>query len=161
MNAFCNCPLNPVFQGPMVATAWLRNMQKIAAARMSKTATPAEIMIYFHVFPEVPLLEGFWLSVFPGEPGEWTGCLLEFELLGWAGEGCGAGGGDFFFFSFGTAGKAPLLRIVGRAMIGPEGDDPSLAGAAARLLDCSSSLRRAKLTSFWAIWTMCGSDEPA
>lgn len=82
--------------------------------------------------------------------GVWIDWSSDFELLwteGSAVEACGAGGECCFFFPFGTAGKAPLLLVIGRAKICPEGDQ-SLAGAAARLLDCSSSLRRVTLTSF-------------
>jgi hypothetical protein len=161
MNAFCNCPLNPVFQGPMDVTAWLRNMQKTAAETMSKTATPAITIKYFHVFPEVPPLECCWfVGVAEKLPGDWIDSSSGFEPLESAGEGSGADGGGSFLFLFGTAGKAPLLLVVGRSMICPE-DDPSPAGAAARLLECSSSLRRANLTSFCAMWTFCGSEAPA
>jgi hypothetical protein len=50
--------------------------------------------------------------------------------------------------------------VVGIATIGWE-EDPPLAGAAWRLLDCSSSLRRSKLTTISTFWTVPCSDDPA
>lgn len=70
-------------------------------------------------------------------------------LRGWfcgggVGDGTGTGGGSFLF---GIAGNDPLLLLLGRAMIGSDGK-LMLAGAAARLLDCSTSIRRALFVRF-------------
>lgn len=58
-NAFCNCPLSPVVQGPIVVTPLLRHMQSMTAATMSKSATPGTTKTYFHIFPELPSTEVF------------------------------------------------------------------------------------------------------
>lgn len=116
-------------------------MKTMAIRTMSKISTLKEIMMYFHIFPF----------------DFWEDCPLGFEFSCDGGSrdggcGAGAGGGEFFFLSFGTAGKEPLLRVVGRAMICPVGTVP-VTGAAGRLLACASSLRRAK--------TMFDSNKPA
>lgn len=72
----------------------------------------------------------------------------------------GGGEGYCFFLAFGTAGKAPLLLEVGRAMIGSV-SGTTLAGGAKRLLDSSRSLRRATLTRLWIFWMIRVSYEVA
>lgn len=136
-NAFCNCPLNPVFQGRMFFTARLRQTKHMnVTSNAKKTATNIPTM-YFHSSPEYLLL-AFW-----GWATEW-----------WCLGGAGAGECKGSFFSFGTAGNDPLLLVLGRTIIGSAAEAP-VAGAAARLLDCSASLRRTVLSR------LCDSEEPA
>jgi len=149
-NAFCNCPLRPVFQGPMVVTPCFRHLKSKPATKMIKTPTIGMIRKYIHVFPEVPLVGDCSLN---GFSAEWVEALAPI-VGGLAGESNGTGDWGWCFFAFGIAGKAPLLRVVGRAIIGWE-EDPPPAGAAWRLLDCSSSLRRTKLAR---ISTFCSGD---
>lgn len=141
INAFCNCPLIPVFQGFITFAARFRQMQSMITTRMTKTATPVIIMIYFHNFPDAPLGEFCWLA--------WFTCGET--------EGEGNGAGDWFCFLLvsGTAGKAPLLWAIGIELISIAG--PPLKCSAARLLDWSSNLRRAESTTFW---TNSDSSEP-
>lgn len=139
INAFCNWPLNPVFHGPMVATPCFRQKMNMEAKMMSKTATLGTIMmIYLCASSESPLGGESVVVV-------WEDSLLgldEFWEWGLAREGGGASGAlDCLFFPFVTAGKDPLLRVIGTVVIS-EGRDPTSTGAAARLLDCSSNLRR-------------------
>ena len=120
---------------------------------MTKTATTAITIMYFHKFPEALLAEDCWSFSFPEEALEDWPC---FEV---SCEGSGTGAGDWFcFLSFGTAEKAPLLKVVGREMIWMGG--PPVMGAAARLLDWSSSLRPAELTRFGMFSTISVSEEP-
>lgn len=144
INAFCNCPLIPVFQGFITFAARFRQMQSMITTRMTKTATPVIIMIYFHNFPDAPLGEFCWLA--------WFTCGET--------EGEGNGAGDWFCFLLvsGTAGKAPLLWVIGTELISIVG--PPLKGAAARLLDWSNNLRRTELIIFGTFWPNSDSSWP-
>lgn len=140
IKAFCNCPLNPVFHGLITFTARLFHKKHMATTIMTNKSTLNVITMIFQVPEESCLAEGCWLFSFPGEAGVDSG----------AGGGSCAGDWFLFLLAFDTAGKAPLLRVVGRLMICLVG--PTLTGAAARLLDWSSNFRRSKLPStFWAI----------
>lgn len=145
-NAFCSCALSPVFHGSMVSGLGQERQMKNKAKATTDTKTALKIpMIYFHIFPEGPLV----LLLVSLDPPTWFG------LVGGS-VGDGSGGRVIFFLSFGTAGNDPLLLVLGREIICLEREAP-LAGAAARLLDCSASLRRT--ISYW--FRMCGSEEPA
>lgn len=100
---------------------------KNKAKATTETKTVLKIpVIYFHIFPECPLV----LLLISLDPPTRLGSV-----------GDGTGGRGSFFLSFGTAGNDPLLLVLGRAIICLEREAP-LAGAAARLLDCSASFRR-------------------
>ena len=71
----------------------------------------------------------------------------------WCLVGAGAAECKGSFFSFGTAGNDPLLLVLGRAIMGSAAEAP-VAGAAARILDCSASLRCTLLSR------LCDSKEP-
>lgn len=65
-NAFCNCPLRPVFRGPMVVTR-LRQVNSKPPTTMRKTPSIGIIRTYIHVSLEVPLLGGCSLNCFSAE----------------------------------------------------------------------------------------------
>lgn len=49
-NAFCNCPLNPVFQGLSFWAALLLHMTMMATTKISRKTALAIPTIYFHEF---------------------------------------------------------------------------------------------------------------
>lgn len=125
MKAFCNCPLNPVFQGPIVLVALLLQMINMAEARMTENNPTDNPTIRFRGFPDFPA----------------AGLVVSVALCSWLGVGVGIGAGDSFFL-FGFAGNEPLL-LLGRVSVGPGWVGATiLGGMAARLLDCSTSTRR-------------------
>lgn len=147
-NAFCNCPLNPVFQGPMDLAALLLQMQMIAIIMMSKRSPKKMATIYFQLSRDFPE-SGTGISASP-----------------WSGPGpvplscCGGDVVEDGATFPGTAGNDPLLLLLGWAITLPNGAPP-LAGAAARLFDPSSNLRRVGLGGLSRVWIMCGLGEPA
>lgn len=112
MNAFCSCPLSPVFQGLMLFAPCLLQMKSTATKRVRKKAKLGITETYFQFIPEEPP-EGFPFGTL-GEP---------FDAAG---------------YRFTTAGKDPLLRVTGAVSSGVA----PIPGAARRFLDSSRSLRR-------------------
>lgn len=124
----------------MFFTARVRQTKhKTVTTNAKKTATDIPT-IYFHLSPACPPA---FLFVFSGWATAW-----------WGVEGAEEGRGSFF--SFGTAGNEPLLLVLGRAIMGSAAEMP-LAEGAARLLDCSASLRRT-MSSRFLVWDL---EEPA
>lgn len=151
MNAFCNCPLNPVFQGPMVVTPRLRHIQKIIVAKITDKDTPPIMITYFQKFLELSV---WFCSVVSGSEK----FDEVFRRWGW-GRGAGIGVVPCLCF-FGTAGKVPLLLELVTVLIESEEGNELLTGAAARLLDSSRSLRRWVLTIFCALSSTSSRTEP-
>lgn len=54
--AFCNCPLNPVFQGPIVFAALLLQRMHMAEATTIKIIKIENPIISFHECPDFPPL---------------------------------------------------------------------------------------------------------
>lgn len=137
--AFCSCPLIPVFLGPMLATALLRQMQIMIATIINKRAAPVAMSTCFHTrSKDTWLLDIDDRAEIVGEPvapapgssnGDGTGA-----------EGCSVCLRD-------TAGTAPLLYVNGAPAV--SGGGTFGAGAAARLwlLESWISLRCRKLAS--------------
>lgn len=111
---------------------------------MTKAATPEITIIYFQSFPGAPLAEFGWLV--------WLSCGKS------VGECSGAANWFCFLLASGTAGKDPLLMEIGIRLICIAGSP--LKGAAARLLDWSSNLRRAELIRFDKFGSISDSSEP-
>lgn len=132
--AFCSWPLNPVFQGTIVLTVLLLEMINMITRRMRRKITAETAIISIREWPESP-----------------EGRDVSGGLSSWRKGGEGIGGVD----TFGAAGNDPLL-LLGRVTAGSNGGRTAvLGGRATRLLDCSTSMRRALFTSSFVFWTMC------
>lgn len=138
-NAFCSCPLIPVFRGPMVTAALLRHTQIRNATMINKRAAPVTISTYLQMCSkdDARLLDDC-AEIVDGEP-----------VASALGDGDGTCAEDLFVLFRGTAGTVPLL-CVNWGPAAP-GGGPFGAGAAARLRLLKSwiSLRCRKLTSAW------------
>lgn len=138
-NAFCNCPLNPDFQGLMSFTARVRQTQNMMVATITTKIATNTPIIYFPLSPECS--SSFFVPL--ALPTAWWG-------------GDSAGEREGFFFSLGIAGNEPLLLVLGTAIMVSSGEGP-LTRAATKLTDSPASLRRTVLTRV----VICGSIAPA
>lgn len=140
--AFCNCPLKPVFHGPILFTALFRqkNITPIIISIATKAATPIT------TYNQTSLNPFCFSSNFLGGS---ESVLLSFSAIGG-----GDVNGGILFFAVATAGKEPLLRGNTLVVISGEGLGALGAGIASKLLVPSSNSRLLKiLVSF--------SNEPA